>query len=408
MKFSKDNSMFRFLLISYTGIGLFILIMIARNGFGLNWLVVDDEYGHSFADHFKHIVYASDLKSLYFNSADAAFPPFAYLLYRILYIINPGSWGIDDWKECMNHGTNMLIFIAIIVFVLIIYTYICNKVLDTYTIEEKMLFVLATVLSAPVMAGALEMGNIAFLVTVLLIAALYFKDSDNACLREVALILIAFSAGLKIYPAIMGVLYVKERRWKEVIRLVIYGMIVFFVPFAFCGGIASLIQYMKVLLFYENLGERSWTNIRNYLLSVSDLLGMYERSASFVKYFKITENLFLLFSVASVFKTREKWKTYLYTAGVMSLYIPFSYRYVSTYMLIPLVYYMFYVSKNDNDRHIKSYIYPLLFGCTFTIPVWGLLTSLPADFFIFTPIYLIMLYSFIEDWCLKKAANLSI
>lgn len=61
MKLSKDNSMFRFLLISYLGIVLFILIVIARNGFGLSWLVADDGYGHSFSDHFKHIVYASDL-----------------------------------------------------------------------------------------------------------------------------------------------------------------------------------------------------------------------------------------------------------------------------------------------------------------------------------------------------------
>lgn len=402
MKFSKDNPMFRFLIISYTGIVLFVLIAVLGHGFGLNWLIVDDEYGHAFADHFKHIVYASDLKNLYFNSGDAAFPPFAYLLYRILYIVNPGSWGVDDWKQCMNYGTNMIIFIALVVSVLIIYTYICNKVLDAYTIEERMLFVGATVLSAPVMAGALEMGNIAFLVTVIVIMALYFKDSDNALLREAALILIAVSAGLKIYPAVLGVLYVKERRWKEAFRLVIYGVIVFFVPFAFCGGVASFIQYLKLLFMYENLGQRSWTNIRNYLLSISDLLGVYDRSASFVKYFKITENLFLLFCIASVFKTREKWKTYLYTAGIMSIYIPFSYRYVSSYMLIPLVYYMFAALKNDNNKRIRSYIYPVLFACTFTIPVWGLLTSLPADFFIFTPIYLIMIYSFIEDWCFKR------
>ena len=87
----------------------------------------------------------------------------------------------------------------------------------------------------------------------------------------------------------------------------------------------------------------------------------------------------------------------------MSLYIPYSYRYVSTYMLIPLVYYMVEALEGDGQMHIRSYIYPVLFGCTFTIPVWGLLTPLPADFFIFTPIYLTMIWSFIEDWCFQKS-----
>ena len=402
MKFKKGKPMNWFLTISFAGIVLFALIAIFGNGLGTDWIVVDDKYGHSFSDHFKHIVYASDLKNLYFNTGDAAFPPFAYLLYRLLFLINPGSWNVDDWKACMSQGTNMLIFIALTIAAVIIYAYICSKVLDPYTVEEKMLFVAATVLSAPIIAGALEQGNIAFLITILLIIALYLKDSDDARLRETALILIAVCAGLKIYPAIAGVLYIRERRWKEVIRLVIYGLIVFFVPFAFCRGIPSIVQYFKLLLFYENLGQISWTNIRDYLLAISDLLGAYERSASFVIYFKIIENLFLLLCIASVFKTDTKWKTYLYIAGVMSLYIPFSYRYVSSYMLIPLVYYMREEAGKADNGSKRSYVYPILFGCTFTLPVWGLLTALPADFFIFTPLYLIMIYSFVQDWCFSK------
>lgn len=402
MRCVKEKPLSRFLFMSYIGIVLFVFVTIIGNGLGTNWLVVDDEYGHTFSDHFKHIVYASDLKQLYFNTGDAAFPPFAYLLYRLLFLINPGSWGVDDWKLCMNQGINLLVFFALTIIVVIFYMYICTKVLEAYTMEEELLFVIATVISAPVMAGALEMGNIAFLVTILLIIALYLKDSDDVRLHETALVLIAVCAGLKIYPAIIGVLYIKERRWKEAVRLVIYGLIVFFVPFAFCGGIPSIIQYLKLMLFYENLGQRSWTNIRNYLLAISDLIGAYERSASFVKYFKIIENLFLLFCIASVFKTKTKWKAYLYTAGIMSLYIPFSYRYVSSYMLIPLVYYLREESGKISNRSISSHIYPILFGCTFTLPVWGLLTALPAEFFIFTPLYLIMIYSFFEDWCIHS------
>ena len=404
MNLKKEQALNLFLIVSYAGIVFFIMTLIIGRGYGADWLIVDDGYGHSFSDHFKHIVYASDLKNLYFNTGDAAFPPFAYLLYRILYRVNPGSWGVDDWKQCLSQGNNMLILIGLIIVTVLAYTYACFNLLETYSTEKRFMFVGATILSAPIIGGALEQGNIAFLVTVLLIIALSFKDSENAILRETALILIAITAGLKIYPAIVGVLYLRERRWKEAIRLIIYGLIVFFVPFIFCGGIPSIIQYLKLLLYYENLGERSWTHIRNYLLSISDLLGLYERSASFVRYFKIVEKLYFLLCVISIFRTDVKWKRYLYMAGIMSLYIPFSYRYVSSYMLIPLVFFIRDVNLNETAGRTDR-LYPILFGCAFTLPAWGLLSPLPADFYIFTPLYLIMIVSFCEDALERRHAG---
>lgn len=391
-----------FLTVSFTGTVLFIMIMIIGKGLGAEWIVMENNFDNSFTDHFRHIAFASDMKHFYFNTNDATFPPFAYLINYILYRINPQSWGVNDWKICRDYKYNIMVFISLLLFVLILYKYICDKVLKEYSDEKRTFFVIATIFSAPVLAGAIERGNISFLTAVLVIFALYFKDSDNRVLRETALILIAVSAGFKLYPAIVGVIYIREKRWKEAIRLVIYGILIFFVPFVFCGGIPGFIQYMKILFFFEGQGYRSWTNIRNYLLSLSDLFGLYEKSAYFVKYFKITENLFLLFAVISMFKTDRKFKHILYPAAIMSLYVPFSYRYTAVYMLIPLVFY--FKETFDNNEHSKSErVYPILFGLVFTFPIWGMLTSFSADFFIFTPIYILMIFSFIEDWSRKKA-----
>ena len=390
-----------FLIISFMGTILFIMVMIIGKGLGAEWIVMENNFDNSFTDHFRHIAFASDMKHFYFNTNDATFPPFAYLIYYILYRINPQSWGVNDWKICRDYKYNIIVFIALLLLVVILYKYICDKVLKEYSDEKRTLFVIATIFSAPVLAGAIERGNISFLTAVLVIFALYFKDSSNRILRETALILIAVAAGFKLYPAIVGVIYIREKRWKEAIRLVIYGIIVFFVPFAFCGGLPGFIQYLKILFFFEGQGYRSWTNIRNYLLSLSDLFGLYEKSAYFVKYFKITENLFLLFGVISMFKTDKKFKHILYPAGIMSLYVPFSYRYTAVYMLIPLVFYL-KETYDNNIYSISERIYPILFGLVFTFPVWGMLTPLSADFYIFTPIYILMIYSFIEDWSGKK------
>jgi hypothetical protein len=391
-----------FLTVSFTGTVLFILIMIVGKGLGAEWIVMENNFDNSFTDHFRHIAFASDMEHFYFNTNDATFPPFAYLMYYLLYRINPESWGVYDWRICRDYRYNIVVFIALLLLVVISYKYICDKVLENYSDEKRTLFVIATILSAPVLVGAIERGNISFLTAVLVIFALYLKDSDSRILRETALVLIAAAAGFKLYPAIVGVIYVREKRWKETVRLVIYGILVFFVPFAFCGGIAGLIQYLKILFFFEGQGYRSWTNVRNYLLSVSDLFGLYERSAYFVRYFKIAENLFLLFSVASVFRADKSWKQILYPAGIMSLYVPYSYRYTAVYMLIPLFFYLRETGNGSEDHPISDRIYPLLFGLIFTLPVWGMLTPFAADFHIFTPIYILILYSFIEDWCGKR------
>ena len=391
-----------FLTVSLIGTIIFIITMIIGKGVGAEWIVMENNFDNSFTDHFRHIAFASDMKHFYFNTIDATFPPFAYLMYYLLYRINPDSWGVFDWKICRDYRYNIIVYIALLLLVVISYKYISDKILEKYSSEKRTLFVVATVFSAPVLVGAIERGNISFLTAILVIYALYLKDTNNKALRETALILIAFAAGLKLYPAIIGLIYIREKRWKEAVRLVIYGLLVFFVPFAFCGGIHGLIQYLKILFYFERQGYRSWTNIRNYLLSVSDLFGAYERSSYFVKYFKIAENLFLLAGIASVFKAKKIWKQILYPAGIMAVYVPFSYRYTAVYMLIPLVFYLRETYDCYDDQPISNKAYPILFGLVFTLPVWGMLTPLPADFHIFTPIYILMIWSFIEDWCIQK------
>ncbi|MCR5107046.1 MAG: DUF2029 domain-containing protein [Lachnospiraceae bacterium] len=391
MKSKKINSFDLFLIISLAGELLYLIILLLSGENVAAWLAMENNFDYSFTDHFRHIAFASDMKHFYFNTQDATFPPFAYMLYYLLYKINPGTFGVQDWKIVRDYKYNMLIFIMLVVITVLLFKLIVDKILDRYSSEKRFLLVLAVVLSAPMMAGAIERGNISFLTAIMVLSALYLKDSDEPWKREAALILIAMAAGIKVYPAIVGMIYVVEKRYKETIRLVIYGLIVFLVPFAFCGGIAGLIQYLKILFFFENQGYRSFTNVRNYLLYISDLFGQYEKSAGFVKLFKLAENLYLLICVAAMFITKKKWKYSLYPAGIMALYVPYSYRYTSVYMLIPLIIYL----GQDEKEHKR--IYDILFALIFTIPVYGLINYFDANFYIFTPIYIMMIYSLAED-----------
>ncbi|HAV01034.1 MAG TPA: hypothetical protein DCW47_07590 [Lachnospiraceae bacterium] len=394
MRLKKMKRLDIFITISLSCTIVFLFLLIITGGDIATWLVMENNYDSTFTDHFRHVCFASDMEHFYFNTIDATFPPFAYLLYHLLVMINPPEqpWGILDWDAVIAYKYNMLVYIMLTILLVLIFKLITDKCLPQEGVIKTTVFVSAILLSAPFMSGAIERGNIAFLTAVMLLIALYLKDRDSVICREAALLLIAMAAGLKLYPAVVGFIYVKEKRWKEGVRLLIYGLIFFFVPFAFVGGIPALIRYFKVLFFFETQGYCSWTNIRNFLLSVSRVLGQYENSPYFVKYFKIAENLYLILCLLSLFKTGDKWKQTLYTSGAMALYVPYSYRYVSCYMVIPLV---FYLMEREEDRKM---IYCILFALTFTVPFYGYFTGIGADFFIFLPIYIMMAYAFWEEW----------
>ena len=234
----------------------FIVLVIVTGGDAARWLAMENDFDYSYTDHFRHIAFASDMEHFYFNTYDATFPAFAYLLYHLLVLADPpeSPWDVNGWRDAMGFQYNMLIYIMLTLLLVLGFRLITDKMLPDNGNTRNTLLVAALLISAPFMAGAIERGNISFLTAVMVLAALYLKDKESAVCREAALILIAMAAGLKLYPAIAGFIYIREKRWKEGVRLLIYGLIVFFVPFAFVGGIPALIRYLQVLFFFENQG----------------------------------------------------------------------------------------------------------------------------------------------------------
>lgn len=405
MKTAKLRKIDIYIIISLACTTVFLIMLIVTKGAIAKWLAMEESFGGAYTDHFRCICYVSDIKHFYFKTTDASFPPFAFLLYYLLVLINPPEepWDLMAWDDVMWYRYNMLVYIMLIIVISLFFKLMVDLFLPDEDKIRTTFLMLAILLSAPFMSGSIERGNIAYLVVVMVLAALYLKDKDSAVCREAALLLIAMAAGIKLYPAVAGFIYVKEKRWKEGVRLVIYGLLFFFVPFAFVGGVPALQEYCRFTLLLGKQSYCSWTNIRNYLLSISRVLGQYENSLSFVKYFIMIETLYLLLCVISLLKTKERWKTGLYIAGAMSLYVPYSYRYVACYMAIPLV--MYFAEKQENQKAI----YAILFGLSFTVPFYGYFTGIESDFFIFTPLYIIMIYAFFEEWIyplVKKASGL--
>jgi hypothetical protein len=222
--------------------------------------------------------------------------------------------------------------------------------------------------------------------------AIYWKDSDSKIKRELALILIAVAAGLKIYPAIFGLLYVKEKRWKETVRLVLYGLTVFFAPFVFAGGLTGFLAYLNDLRAFQGIYGIRWTSIGNYGYALINALGIDTAVVS-SGCMKVVEIVYFLLLLTVFFITKEKWKAVFYLSAVITTFVPNSWRYVAVYMVIALTAY--FAEINGNSK--RNLIYSILFSICFSIPWYGYFMNLDADFCIFTAIYVCIAVSFGEE-----------
>lgn len=389
-----EQSLRLFLILSSVGtISFFVFLAPNLEIDSFRWLVMEHNYRWQFSDFFRQIVYASDLENIYFNTGDAPFPPLAYCFYHLLWKWNPIEVPIElsSWLELSRYQFNLLLFLVIKVIEILLLYIIIRKVLSEYKEMGANIFAVLIILSAPFFEGAIERGNIALLTLILLLFALFYRDSDNAFQKEMALFLIAIAAGLKAYPAIFGLLYIKEKRWKEAGRLIIYGVIFCILPFVFTGGIAGFFQYIKTLTRFSGTFPARWTSVRCFFTAACQYLGISETGGVVGVWF---EKAVWIGLVVMLFAEKKEWKKILFLSGIMAVGVPNSYRYTSIYMLLPLIFLLRDIAKTESKTSKINYIYIVLFAATYTIPVWAI--NREVDFAIFFPIYLILAIGVLE------------
>ncbi len=210
-------------------------------------------------DFFNHMKYVSQRRP-YAVGKSACFPPLAYVVYYFLYHCIPMEAGgnailMGGIREaCIGNGE------AGIYFALLMYV-IGNMILLLLTLAEgkkgsrgeKLLFILLLIFSPPYLF-MWERGNLVILSNIFLLIFLKEKDSHKAWVRELSYLSLAASAGLKLYPAVAGALLLREKRWAEALRTIIYGILLFGIPFFLFGGVEGFLQWKDNILIINAPG----------------------------------------------------------------------------------------------------------------------------------------------------------
>ena len=319
-------------------------------------------------DYFMHIGFASAPigTNIYEYSSLCCFPPLAYLMYGFLARIT-GYVAMDPMDVSAHKlvGNNLTIYVLYSIICTVILLYAISLYIKRKGFINQILFPCLLIFSYPFAFSSLQRGNSVLLVAVLLSIAFRWKDEQSKVKRELALFIIAVCAGLKVYPALFGLFYLKEKRFKEAIRLTIYGIVLFFVPFVFFGGLQGFQSFFNTLLLLNGSVHRC---------SISGLVNEITTTAfgtAFPVLTTVIQNLFLVICIVGFFLSKEKWEQILFLCALMTVYVSSGWMYTCVYMITPLLAFLYEKHSTKVIISKSSYMDVLaliLFVIVFSIP----------------------------------------
>jgi len=374
MKKIKNATAYQlFTTISMIGIILFFIYAIIFGRIAFDWLAIENTGGWHFQDYYRHLLFVAKPSELYIRATGewGYVPPLLYCFYYLLYRLTslPGLLP-QNYLELMYSDHSLTVFLYYLLFLVLGMAY----GFSLWKVQKSGKRLLACLLlSVPFFAGGIERGNSIILVFVLLLISLKWKESNSPIKREGALLLIAICAGIKMYPAILGLIYLKEKRYHESVRLLIYGILFFFIPFAFVGGAQGFSLWFShitdTMVTYYSIGRIEY--IKGLVATFAHLFFGHE-----LLYLELVlPNLFLIFMIVLFIISNNKYRSLFFLCAAMTFYPPNSVRYTLSLLALPLI--LFLMERGDdliNDRFIRAEL--ICFSQVFSIPtLFGFLTS---------------------------------
>ncbi len=393
-----------FVLLGFAG----YLFYAYRYGSGTTDFFMMENNDLMFCDLKMHVGFVADPKNIYFRAGPGTgcFPPLSYLLYYfIVRILVRGSAvpGVDFPYEEAPYINLVIVYYSIAVALLLLWAILMwreNRQENRGLKRGTVLFI-CLMLSVPFFAGGVSVANSTLIVMALLLIALNLREQDSPVLNEIAIIIIAVCAGFKIYPAVFGLLYLLEKRFKEAVRLTIYGIVLFFAPFALFGGVQGFSLWLgnvKSTMGFEDYGRIQC--IKGLLVTVAEYLHIRGIPGAV---YSVIPFLFVILMIVLASITKNRYRRIFYLCAIMSFFPTNAYRYTLCYLSVPFVM-MFMEEPGDEDATAGSvsgvarldtvfiYIATVLFSLVYAMPV------LLGKILQFRSIYDVYTLTYVEIW----------
>ena len=281
------------------------------------------------------------------------YPPLANLFFLLLYNVIPATqssnWENNFIDSIMARGTYrdlrtqqapMILFILFIIITVLLLYKLVNGYFKHYKYVNVLTFCFIFNLG---ILWAYERGNIIVLSVILCIYFVQYRNSQDKIKSEIALICLALSAGLKIYPAFLGVLLIYEKQYKKAMRAVLYGVLSFILPcFVFKEGWRCIPLFFKILVTHSDIrtlncdGFSADRIASSVTMIISKFLKLQINESLLVSvYSKLNIICCILILVAGFF-LRKEWQRILTVCLAIIVYSVQG-IYIVSFLLLPLL-----------------------------------------------------------------------
>ena len=222
---------------------------------------------------------------------DHAYPPLAYAIYSIFRGLVHVD-GIYDFREVGQIAAirplTFILYGLYALFAVALFAIVKKQIKTTNLMAG--LITLAFMVSKP-MLFAMDRSNIIMLAMLLNTFFIFYHKSDNKIIRELSLIALAISAGIKLTTALLGVMLIYDKQWKEAIRTVIYGIVAAVAPFMFFRGGLSLIP-----MFLNNINE----HLTSYRITDGTVYGCLQHIRKFYDFEFVYQSIKVMSVVGAI------------------------------------------------------------------------------------------------------------
>lgn len=256
-----------FCLVSLVALAVLVLCVFASRGEVIQQYFFNDTRDTGM-DFFHSIEYVRG--RMPYGMFDTLYPPLANLLFYLLYLVIPkeiSSQWTNSFIDSINlratsqdlrsyQATMLLFLLFVVLFVFAMYAMI-EKILEGAAVHKKTI-IFCALFSYGVLYGV-ERGNIILLCWTLMAFFLCYRNSEKAWLRELAYLALAAAAGMKLYPAFLGILLLKERKAFPAIRTILYGVAAVLFPlYIFNEGLLGLQMWLEVVFSFKGGSSYPW------------------------------------------------------------------------------------------------------------------------------------------------------
>ncbi|MBO7451973.1 MAG: DUF2029 domain-containing protein [Clostridiales bacterium] len=352
------------------GLIISIIMALATRGQILWEQIFQHDKTDVFMDFF-HSVTDSVQKNPY--SYGVLYPPITYLFYRFFAFFIPERHVIMGGYVLQHNCSAMMVYFFYSVIAVLGFGYIIrNFYKDKKTCSW---LIVLLVLSGPALF-LFERGNCVIVAFFFLGIYLLWKDSDSKVQRELALMALAISFCFKIYPALFGVMLIKEKRYKDAIRCIIYALLFFLVPFFAFGGIGAVGQWIGGVS--HNMDKESGVNagigykinFSSTYIALAAIFLRIKNNDAFMGLMGTFGTVTSIIAFAAGIFSKNKWKTIALFSCVMLGFPGFSYQYMMIFMAIPLCLFL----EEDKKFDLWDLLYTILYIFQFILFTVNIIT----------------------------------